>query len=184
MVCKTTRARQRHRLYRYDNTPFSSHIIVMKRCRSSGANAGGVLFPLILPPLISRFGLMKTVRIYAIVIAVCLLPVLPFMKARLPETRVHGPAPRSSSARAWLYNKNFWFFITINTIQGLGYFIPMIWLPSKSEYSFVLAVSNVYNFSLRVFPWSQRSSVITGADRRERCLRICGSLHGVPLGSV
>ena len=96
---------------------------------TAGGEVGGALFPLILPPLIERFGVMKTTRAYAICILICLVPALPLMKARLPESRVHGPAPRSSN-RKWLRNSNFWFFIAMNTIQSLGYFIPTTWLPS------------------------------------------------------
>lgn len=98
-----------------------------------GAGVGGALFPLILPPLIARYGVMRTTRAYAICILICLVPTLPLMKARLPESRVHGPAPRSSN-RQWLRNKSFWFFVAMNTIQSLGYFIPTTWLPSTLAY--------------------------------------------------
>lgn len=98
----------------------------------TGDNIGGVLFPIILPALISRFGIMVTTRIYAVALAVCLTPALPFMKARLPESRVHGPAPRSGSARSWTRDTKFWFFITINTLQGFAHFVPLTWLPSAS----------------------------------------------------
>ncbi|KIP09016.1 hypothetical protein PHLGIDRAFT_506278 [Phlebiopsis gigantea 11061_1 CR5-6] len=97
----------------------------------AGDNTGGVLFPIILPALISKFGIMITTRIYAIALVVCLLPVLPFMKARLPEARVHGPAPRSGGARSsWMKDRTFWFFITINTLQGFAHFVPLTWLPT------------------------------------------------------
>ncbi|GJE94721.1 MFS general substrate transporter [Phanerochaete sordida] len=95
----------------------------------AGDNLGGVLFPIIMPALISRFGIMVTTRIYAIALLVCLLPALPFMKARLPETRVHGPAPRSHP-RPWMRDRAFWFFITINTLQGFAHFVPLTWLPT------------------------------------------------------
>ncbi|KAI0775424.1 MFS general substrate transporter [Irpex lacteus] len=95
----------------------------------SGAGVGGALFPLILPPLIARYGVSQTMRAYAICILVILIPALPLMKARLPETRVHGPAPRSTNRR-WLRERNFWFFVAMNTIQSLGYFIPTTWLPT------------------------------------------------------
>ncbi|KAI0821209.1 MFS general substrate transporter [Irpex lacteus] len=96
----------------------------------SGAGWGSTLFPIILPRLIERYGVMKTTRGFSIAMLICLLPVLPLMKARLPETRVHGPAPRSASARQWLFNKNLWFFVSMNTLESLGHFIPMTWLPT------------------------------------------------------
>lgn len=91
-----------------------------------------MLFPIILPALISRFGIKLTTRIYAIALLVCLIPALPFMKARLPESRVHGPAPRAGGTRAWYADRTFWFFITINTLQGFAHFVPLTWLPSTS----------------------------------------------------
>ncbi|KAI0092569.1 major facilitator superfamily domain-containing protein [Irpex rosettiformis] len=99
----------------------------------SGAGVGGAVFPLILPPLIARYGILKTTRAYAICLLVCLIPTLPLMKARLPEARVHGPSPRSSNARRWLYNKNFWFFMIMNTFQSLGHHIPTTWLPTYAS---------------------------------------------------
>ena len=89
---------------------------------------GGVIFPLIFPKLIAKYGKTTTIRIYAIAIAVALIPVLPFVKARIPETRVHGPVRRSTPK--WLRNRHFWFFMSINMIQGFGHFVPLIWLPS------------------------------------------------------
>lgn len=105
-------------------------IVVSSELISAGSNTGGVIFPLIIPLLISRYGIETTIRIYAVALVVCLVPVLPFMKARLPESRVHGPARRSASIPQWLRNRDFWFFVSINTLQGFGHFVPLIWLPS------------------------------------------------------
>lgn len=96
-----------------------------------GSNFGGILFPLILPPLIARFGIMKTTRIYAVTMAIGMVPAVLFMKARLPESRVHGPGPRASTGRRWLKDRNLWFFLSINTVQGFAHFVPLTWLPSE-----------------------------------------------------
>ena len=61
--------------------------------------------------------------------AAMLLPVLPYMKGRLPA-RVYGPAPRSSN-RDWLRNPSFWLYTVVNLIQGFAYFMPIVWLPSE-----------------------------------------------------
>lgn len=95
---------------------------------SAGTNAGGVIFPIIFPKLIDKYGKQMSIRIYAVALAIGLFPVLPFMKARLPESRVHGPARRG--APKWLRSRHFWFFVGINMIQGFGHFVPLIWLPS------------------------------------------------------
>ncbi|KAF7313006.1 hypothetical protein MKEN_00985500 [Mycena kentingensis (nom. inval.)] len=96
----------------------------------AGTAVGGLLLPLVLPHLISAYGLAKTLRILAIGIGSLLLPVLPFLKGRLPQnrTRVQGPTPRGVAN--WSRNRGFWLFLTINTLHGLAYFVPIIYLPT------------------------------------------------------
>ncbi|KAJ7913560.1 major facilitator superfamily domain-containing protein [Mycena leptocephala] len=99
----------------------------------AGTAAGGLLLPLVLPPLISNYGSSKTLRILAIAIAILLFPLLPFLKGRLPQTRVriHGPAPRGAPGpQEWMKNKSFWVFLSVNTLQGLAYFVPIVYLPT------------------------------------------------------
>jgi MCP family monocarboxylic acid transporter-like MFS transporter 10 len=101
---------------------------------SPGTSTGGVLLPLVLPPLITAYGSSKTLRILAIATAILLFPLLLFVKGRLPEipVRVHGPAPRGAPGpKNWTKQKSFWVFITVNTLQGFAYFVPIVYLPSK-----------------------------------------------------
>lgn len=97
----------------------------------AGGAVGGLVIPLILPPLLSSYGVAKTLRIFAIVIAAILLPLLPFVKSRYPEVKsaVRGPAPRGRGQE--YRNPLFWALLAINTLQGFAYFVPLIWLPSK-----------------------------------------------------
>ncbi|KAG8760587.1 hypothetical protein FRC14_002589 [Serendipita sp. 396] len=98
---------------------------------SAGAAAGGLILPLVLPGIIDRYGTAKTLRIIAVVFAVCLLPMLPFLKGRLPLARVVGPAVRSGGEdRKWMKSPGFRFVMIVNTIQGFGYFVPLVWLPT------------------------------------------------------
>ncbi|KAF7314668.1 hypothetical protein MKEN_00940700 [Mycena kentingensis (nom. inval.)] len=96
----------------------------------AGTAAGGLLLPLTLPHLISAYGLAKTLRILAIAIGLLLVPLLPFVKGRLPQTRtrVQGPAPRGVAD--WFRKSTFWLFLTINTLQGFAYFVPIVYLPT------------------------------------------------------
>ncbi|KAJ4499326.1 major facilitator superfamily domain-containing protein [Lentinula lateritia] len=82
---------------------------------SAGTAVGGILLPLILPPLLSSYGPTKTLRILSIAIALLLVPLLPLIKGRLPESRIRamGPTP-----------------LVANTLQGFGYFVPIVWLPT------------------------------------------------------
>ena len=95
----------------------------------AGTAAGGLILPLAFPRIIAKYGAPKTLRYFAVAMAAMLLPVLPYIKGRLPA-RVYGPAPRSSN-RDWLRNPSFWLYTVVNLIQGFAYFMPIVWLPSE-----------------------------------------------------
>ncbi|KAL1719596.1 major facilitator superfamily domain-containing protein [Schizophyllum commune] len=94
----------------------------------AGTAAGGLILPLAFPRIIAKYGAPKTLRYFAVAMAAMLLPVLPYIKGRLPA-RVYGPAPRSSN-RDWLRNPSFWLYTVVNLIQGFAYFMPIVWLPT------------------------------------------------------
>ena len=97
--------------------------------RNSGTAVGGSIFPLILPHLINRFGILVTLRIFSFIVLGLMVPILPFLRPRLPESRVHGPGP-SAHSRSWAKDPMFLLAVLANTFQGFAYFIPLIWLPS------------------------------------------------------
>ncbi|KAL1676857.1 major facilitator superfamily domain-containing protein [Schizophyllum commune] len=70
----------------------------------AGTSVGGVALPLAFPPLIARFGIPISLRIFAGLTLAILLPFLPFVKGRLPEThtQVRGPEPIRKSVW-WLF---------------------------------------------------------------------------------
>ncbi|KAJ7739059.1 MFS general substrate transporter [Mycena maculata] len=96
----------------------------------AGTSTGGLILPLVLPPLISNYGSSKTLRILSIAIGVLLFPLIPLVKGRLSHTRtrVHGPSPRG--AHDWTKNKSFCVFLAANTLQGFAYFVPIVYLPT------------------------------------------------------
>lgn len=114
----------------------------------AGSASGGFILPLILPHLITTVGVAKTLRIISFVVLGLLAPLLPFVKGRLPASRIHGPAARASD-RTWLRSQSFWLLIATNTLQSFGmrpscsspisrseprfsgHFVPMNWLPSS-----------------------------------------------------
>lgn len=114
-------------------------------------NAGGMLFPIVMPILISRFGITMTLRIYAIALAACLIPAAFLLRTRRASS---PPADVKLSLKPtsgfWLRDNRFWFFIALNTIQGLAHFVPLTWLPtfatdlglSESQASLTLTLVN------------------------------------------
>ncbi|EKM49545.1 uncharacterized protein PHACADRAFT_188642 [Phanerochaete carnosa HHB-10118-sp] len=94
----------------------------------AGTACGGLVLPLVLPPLIDKYGYAKVMRFYSIVCAGILTLVVPFVRGRLPEARiVHGPInPRAVAQHRffWLKDRTFWVINLANTLQGLAYFRP------------------------------------------------------------
>ena len=99
----------------------------------AGTATGGLVIPLILPPLLDKYGAAKTIRFLAIVNIVVCTVCLPFLRARLPETRVSGPSARASDHRLWMKSRSFWVINAANTLQGFAYFVPLLWLPRKLD---------------------------------------------------
>ena len=75
----------------------------------AGDGAGGVILPLVMQALLSRFGLQITLRAIACAMVVLMAPLLVFVKPRLP-------IPASSAARpidtTFLRSPLFWVFQT------------------------------------------------------------------------
>ncbi|GJE99307.1 MFS general substrate transporter [Phanerochaete sordida] len=105
----------------------------------AGTACGGLVLPLILPPLVDKHGSAKILRYYSIVCLGLLTLILPFVRGRLPEARmVHGPVnPRAFAVTQnrlfWLKDKTFWVINVANTLQGLAYFVPLLWLPTYAS---------------------------------------------------
>lgn len=97
----------------------------------AGTALGGLFLPLILPSLIAKHGAAVTLRYLSVAAIATLIPALPFIKPRLPESRVHGAIRRAEDSRAWLRDWRFGVLLFINTLQGLAYFVPIIYLPSE-----------------------------------------------------
>ncbi|KAF8917335.1 MFS general substrate transporter [Mucidula mucida] len=95
----------------------------------AGTAFGGIIVPLTIPQLIKAYGLPKTIRIFSIAIAVILVPLLPFVRPRIPDSRMHQqiPAPQS---KEWMKSTTIWIALAANTLQGFGYFVPIVWLPT------------------------------------------------------
>ncbi|VDB91913.1 unnamed protein product [Peniophora sp. CBMAI 1063] len=95
----------------------------------AGASLGGLFLPLILPPLVKSHGSPATLRYLSVAVLAILLFVIPFIKPRLPESRVRGPGRREEN-KEYMRDWRLWSLVCINTIQGFAYFVPIVWLPT------------------------------------------------------
>ncbi|KAI0345863.1 MFS general substrate transporter [Trametopsis cervina] len=148
---------------------------------NAGTALGGLILPLILPPLMQRFGTSKTLRYLSIAEGALLVCALPFVRGRLPESRVNGPNTRLRSStqptRSYITNKSFLIILFATLVQGLAYFVPLLWLPAyassmqlnSSSSSLALALLNGASvvgrlglgvFSDRFSPWPLATSML------------------------
>lgn len=107
----------------------------------AGTSVGGVFLPIVLPNLVNAYGPATTLRILSVAIVVIIVPGLPFLRPRLPERRVHAPEACSEASGEGQMRKmiellkspSFVLGIVMDTLQGLAYFVPLLWLPSASS---------------------------------------------------
>lgn len=82
---------------------------------------------------LSRFAFRTILRAWGIAVALCLGPMLLFIKPRLPVTLSSGDARRRSFDYRFVLSPAFLALQAGNIFQGLGYFIPGIYLPSYAH---------------------------------------------------
>jgi hypothetical protein len=94
---------------------------------------GGLILPIVLPGPIEKWGTERTMRGLSVAVLVILGPILPLIRGRLPEDRIGECAtkPDQEQSRSWLRSPTLWSLMAMNTVQGLAYYLPSIWLPSK-----------------------------------------------------
>ncbi|EOA89792.1 hypothetical protein ACJQWK_02791 [Exserohilum turcicum] len=95
----------------------------------AGTGLGGVVIPLLLQWLLNQYGFRTALRVWAIVLFVTTLPLALFLKPRLP-------VPATSRTRVtltFLSNKSFWILQLGNVLQGFGFFVPSIYLPTYTK---------------------------------------------------
>ncbi|CAI6237884.1 unnamed protein product [Periconia digitata] len=94
----------------------------------AGDGAGGVIVPLTMEWVLNTWGFRTALRIWAIVYVILVTPALFFLKPR-PANNEDQQANRTFDMR-FLKSPAFWILQLGNFIQGLGYFMPLYYMPS------------------------------------------------------
>ncbi|EGG06476.1 uncharacterized protein MELLADRAFT_86626 [Melampsora larici-populina 98AG31] len=93
---------------------------------------GGSIFGLVYPPLLEwslqKYGSRITYQAFAIFWVVIMLPMMPFFRGRLPNTRIQDP--RRLCFSRYLRKPIFWAFVAVTLVQSLAYFVPSLYMPS------------------------------------------------------
>ena len=94
---------------------------------TSAAGASGIVMPLIIETMLSRYGYKTTLRAIAIAMVLLTGPLIPLLKPRLPPAQAHT-ATRTTE---WAFAKKplFLVYCSANALQGLGFFFPSLFLP-------------------------------------------------------
>ncbi|KAL5407413.1 hypothetical protein PMIN06_004653 [Paraphaeosphaeria minitans] len=93
----------------------------------AGLGLSGAIMPIVLRWLLDSYGFRTTLRVCALSVVALNLPVLFFFKPRLPLSQT--TQFREFDMSFWTCS-NFLIFQSGNILQGLGYFLPAIYLPS------------------------------------------------------
>lgn len=94
---------------------------------SASSGATGAVMPFIIESLLSRYGHRTTLRASAVAMTILTAPLLPLFRGRLPASET------ATLARTdWSFIKRplFWIYASSILAQGLGFFSPVVFLPS------------------------------------------------------
>lgn len=96
----------------------------------AGGGVSGVGMPFLLQTLLTNYGYRTTLRAVAVAQFICVAPVLPMIKGRLPPS--HHGALRMFDV-SFLRQPLFYVFALSNLFQGFAYYIPSLYLPSYAS---------------------------------------------------
>ncbi|KAE8453211.1 hypothetical protein EG329_011278 [Mollisiaceae sp. DMI_Dod_QoI] len=93
-----------------------------------GVGTSGLIFPFLLNYLLTHLGYHTTLRIWALILLCLCMPLIHYVKPRLPPPSV--PAPRKPISYSFIFTRSHLFLQASNILESLGFFIPAIYIPS------------------------------------------------------
>ncbi|KAJ9616987.1 hypothetical protein H2200_000708 [Cladophialophora chaetospira] len=100
----------------------------------AGSGCGGLVGPLVLNWGLTKYGVVTFLRGWSVSLLLLIAPFLFFVKSRLPPSRSHRVPVRAIAAGfGFVKTRQFWIIEMCNIIQGLGYFIPQLYLPTYAR---------------------------------------------------
>ena len=105
-------------------------VIVLLIPVKAGTGVAGLVIPFAMSSGLERFDFRTMLRAYAVAIFVLSAPLVHFLRPRLPH-----PAPKPARpGPGYPRSSSFWLLQIGNIVEGLGYFIPTIYLPTFATY--------------------------------------------------
>ncbi|GFP58437.1 MFS-type transporter pynF [Trichoderma asperellum] len=96
----------------------------------SATGLGGFTIPLVLEALLGRYGFRATLRIWAVALFVVTMPLVYFVKPRLPPSMTAHIKPLDWG---FMRTRVFAIYQLGNVIEGMGFFLPGIFLPTYAQ---------------------------------------------------
>ena len=98
----------------------------------AGGGTAGAVIPLIMEWILHRWGYRTALRTWVVISTVLTIPALFFMKGRLPVQHA-STGPRKTELGFLKGSTAFWVLTTGNILQSLGYYMPSLYLPCRSN---------------------------------------------------
>ncbi len=104
----------------------------------AGTGVGGISIPFVMNWGLGKYGSATMLRAWAVALIILSAPLLHYVKPRIPLSLT--PHRRRRFDFAFLRTSTFWVLQAGNILEGLGFFIPNIYLPT---YARTLGLSSV-----------------------------------------
>ena len=101
----------------------------------AGGGAAGVAVPFTMEWVLNHHGFRTALRAWAVAVFVLTTPFLYLMKGRLP-IRSHASSAPQRIEFGFFKTSAFWILQSANVVEGLGYFLPSIYMSCKSIVQF------------------------------------------------
>lgn len=102
----------------------------------AGSGAGGLSGPLLLEWGLNKYGVKTFLQGWAVAMLLLIGPLLFLAKPRVPWSgpsggTSHGTLRKFTTGYGFVKMPSFWILQGAIAMQGLGYFIPSLYLPGK-----------------------------------------------------
>ena len=98
----------------------------------AGTGIAGVTVPFVVSALLQNLGWRATLRVWSLILAALSIPLEFCIKPRVPATIAAATRGRRFDL-GFLTCRTFWILLLTNALQGLGNFMPTIYIPSYAR---------------------------------------------------